>query len=337
MILIEGQFYNGLQPVGIPARMELSVRNAVMTAGDVPVRYSPEALVVSPRIGNSDRFITFPDGGQFQCKDDPELDFLRQESKSEGIVAWLEERWGIALAAVTILFVMLLTGYFWGLPIAAEKVAATIPMSTEQELGRQALTWLDRQKWFSPSALDTNKQQKIVQRFNNLIGDQSLKDYYRLEFRNSSFIGPNAFALPGGAIVITDAMVNTAFSVEEVISVLAHEVGHSELRHPIRSVLQQSVIAVVVVAVTNDAASLSSAAAGLPVLLIQNRYSHEIEFEADAYAYKILKAKGYSPAAFASIMERLAKNSKNTESHISFLSSHPSTEERIRRARQAAQ
>jgi predicted Zn-dependent protease len=119
--------------------------------------------------------------------------------------------------------------------------------------------------------------------------------------------------------------------------VLAHEIGHVELRHTLRSVLQNSVTAVVVATVTADAASLSVAVAGLPVLVAQTKYSREFEAAADDFAFRLLKQKGHSPAAFASLMERLAKKHEQQERAFAYVSSHPVTAERVKRARAAAQ
>ncbi len=337
MITLKGQYYSGRWPLGTPATMNVAKREVSLTAGRISGRYSIGSLKVSPRIGRADRFIALPNGGQFMCADHVILNSLPAESPSEGFVAWLEVRWGVALAGVAIIVCMVVAGYFYGLPAAAERIAARIPIETEQALGREALAWLDKQEWFGPTNLALNKQKKILRGFDRLRSDLPLKKYYHLEFRNSSFIGPNAFALPGVTIVITDDMVKLARSQEEVLTVLAHEIGHVELRHTLRSVLQNSAVAVLAATVTSDAASLSVAVAGLPAMAAQTKYSREFEAAADDYAFRLLKQKGYSPAAFATLMERLSKNHEKVERMFAYVSTHPVTAERIERARAAAQ
>jgi len=336
MITIDGQYYDGRQPIAVPARLEFAGREAILTAGQVSGRYTTDRLNVSPCSGNADRFIAIPDGGQFQCPDHEIMGSLPQTSPSEGLVAWLEARWGVALSGVVIVACVLLAGYFYGLPIAAERIADRIPLETERAVGRQALAWLDEQKWFQPTNLDKATQQSIKDGFDGLLSDLPLKDHYQLELRSSKAMSANAFALPGGTIVITDDMVKAADSPEEVQAVLAHEIGHVELRHVMRSVLQNSAVAVAVAAVTADAASLSVAIAGLPVMLAQAKYSREFEAAADEYAFQLLKQKGYSPAAFASLMERIAAKHGDDERAFSYVSTHPVTEERVKRARDAA-
>jgi Zn-dependent protease with chaperone function len=336
MTTLEGQYYDGKRPIAKLATLDFSDREAVLTAGTMSEHCSIDALKVSPRTGNADRFIDFPDGGQFQCPDQTFLDALPQSSPSEGPVAWLEARWGVALSGVALMLCLLLAGYVYGLPAAAERIAVRIPIETEAAIGRQALEWFDAQGWFKPTNLDETTQRNIRAGFDRLRRDLPLKDRYRLEFRASKAFGANAFALPGGTIVITDGMVLAADSREEVLAVLAHEIGHVELRHAMRSVLQDSAIAVAAAAVTSDAASLSAAVAGMPVLLARTKYSREFESSADEYAFSLLKRKGYSPEAFAAIMERLAAKEGGGGGSFAYVSTHPLTEERVRRARNAA-
>ena len=336
MITFEGQYFDGWQPIGVPAKIDFFDQEATLTVGPISERYATLHLKVSPRIGSTDRFITLPNGAQFACADHAFFDSLPQESPSEGPVAWLEERWGVALACVAIVICTLLAGYFFGLPAAAERIAARIPMETERSLGGQALTWLDEKGWFKPTKLDVDTRKTITDGFDRLRKDLPLRDYLRLEFRSGAAFGANALALPGGTIVITDEMAKTAATTEEVLAVLAHEIGHVELRHTMRSLLQNSVVAAAAATVTADAASLSVAIASLPALVAQTKYSREFEAAADEYAFRLLKRKGYSPTAFASLMERLAKREGEKTGPIAYLSTHPVTAERVRRARKAA-
>jgi predicted Zn-dependent protease len=337
MTSIEGQYFDGKQPVSVQAKLDFATLEATLTAENISANYLISSLKISPRIGSAQRFITLPNGAQLACTDNPFLDSLPQESPSEGPVAWLERRWGVALISVAVICLALLAGYFIGLPLLAEKIAVRIPIQTEQTIGQKALSWMD-EGWLTPSRIDPVQQQVIKDSFAWLTSDLPYKEYYRLEFRASTMLGSNALALPGGTIVITDGMIRTAKTNEEVLAVLAHEAGHIEQRHALRSVLQNSAIAIAVAAVTADAASLSAAVAGLPALLAQTKYSRNFETAADDFAFRLLKQKGYSPLAFASIMERLsAKHKKRIEgTTFGYLSTHPLTAERVQRARDAA-
>jgi Zn-dependent protease with chaperone function len=332
---LEGFYFDGRRPLAAAATLVLGGTDAVLVAESSSGRHPLCELKVSPRTGGADRFIAFPDGGQLQCADHPLLDELPQASPTEGIVAWLEQRLAIALGCIAGVMALVLGAYLYGLPAAARVVAAHIPLETERAVGSDALQWLDR-RWFQPSQLPADRTRPIEEGFQRLKAGLPYEPHYRLEFRDAPRIGENAFALPGGTIILTDQMVRRAVTDEEAISILAHEIGHIELRHTMRHVLQDSAIAVLVAAVTSDAASLGVAVAGMPVLLAQARYSRDFEAEADEFAFALLKRRGYSPDAFASLMERLSRDSRRSERTFAFVSTHPISEQRIQRAREAA-
>ena len=103
-----------------------------------------------------------------------------------------------------------------------------------------------------------------------------------------------------------------------------------------RNILQNSVVATVVATLTGDASTLTLAVSGLPVLLVQAKYSREFETEADEFAFTLLRENDLSPELFADLMERLAQGREENPRAWSFLSSHPVTADRVMRARQAA-
>jgi predicted Zn-dependent protease len=335
-ISLSGQYFDGRQPVGSAATLVFTGHEARLIGAQLDHQFRARELLVSPRVGQAARFVALPNGGQFLCPDHPLLDRLPHDSQGEGLVAWLEARVAVAIAGIALVAALLLGGYFFGLPAAAERVAQQIPLDTELALGEQALTWLDNNKWFAPSQLDEKIQFFLRKDFEELTQNLPQAAHYRLVFRSAPVIGANAFALPGGTIVITDAMVNAATSQDEVAAVLAHEIGHVERRHALRHLLQDSAVAVVVASVTGDAASLSVAVAGLPTLLAQAKYSREFESEADDFAFALLKQHGRSPEAFASLMQRLAGEQGDKGKGLGFLSTHPVTAERVQRARAAA-
>lgn len=331
----EGYYFDGRVPDNVSAQLVVSGEIATLTASGTSRQFDTGKLRVSPRISASDRFIHTPDGGQFLCADHDFFDRLPQESWSEGIVAWLEQRWWAAAVCTAWVVGMLLVGYFYGLPAAADRVVRYIPVETEQALGDQVTHWLEKEEWVKASRLSQDIRSEITQGFGRLIEDLPRKEDYQLRFYASSILGPNAFALPGGILVVTDDMVNLCASTEEMLAVLAHEIGHVEERHVMKGILQQSAVAVIITAVTSDASTLSAAVAGLPMVLVRMKYSRNFEAAADDFAFELLKQKGFSPAAFAALMERLDEK-QTIPAPMKYLSSHPLSKERAQRARKAA-
>lgn len=142
------------------------------------------------------------------------------------------------------------------------------------------------------------------------------------------------FALPDGTIIFTDEMVRLAQHDEELMAVLAHEVGHVVHRHGLRAIIQNSLLGFALLAITGDAAGSSELFLGLPVLLTQLAYSRTFELEADSYALDYLRAHDIPPIHFARLMRRIEQttspSSKGSDPTWSgYLSSHPLTTERI--------
>lgn len=334
--MLSGTYYDGERVAG--TRRTLIAKGACITLVGESGSESCERgqLLVSPRTTAPFRFVTLPGGGQMLCADTQLLDTLPQEVPSEGFVARLERRWAAALAGVAAIATLLICLYLYVLPVAAQRVAERISPDTEAAMGGDLLGWLDAHQWVSPSRLPGDLRQRLLTRFADLVEGLPQAQRYTLVFRASARFGPNALAFPGGIVLLTDQMVGMAQSEDEVVAVLAHEIGHVEKRHAIRTLLHNSVLAAVAAGLTSDAGAVSTAVAGAPALVTQLKYSRDFETEADAFAFALLRRHGVSPGAFADIMARIAQDDTAQAQAMTFLSSHPHTEERVAKAREAA-
>jgi len=247
----------------------------------------------------------------------------------------LESRWwavggGIAVAAACVWLVVAIA-----LPLAADPVARSISPKLESHLGKQALTSLDATV-LKPSKLPDDEQAEWKDKFDAFVAGEKGEEKYGIIFRHAGM--PNAFALPGGTIVVTDEMVAAVGSDDELLAVLAHEIGHVRGRHAMRLVLQSSGLAVLMTALAGDAVGVTFLAVALPTMLLQSGYSRKFEAEADDYAFAHMKRHGVSPQAFADVMRRLEKETggaRDNDAMMRYLGTHPATAERIRRAEEA--
>jgi Zn-dependent protease with chaperone function len=326
--------FDGRHPVRTEVVLSFEGDVAWVAGAELQCSYAARDLQVSPRIGGADRFIALPDGRQLQCADDALLDRLPGEAWSEGWVAALERRWPVALACVAIVAIVVAAAYFFGLPWASKKVADGIPIASEEALGRKFWEGLDG-RLLGPTSVEEERRRRIGRVFEQLRAGLGPARSAGLEFRESKLLGANAFALPAGRVVVTDGLVRLASTDDEILAVLAHELGHVEHRHVLRKLLQGSAVAVVISAITGDAASLGVGIAALPTIFAQLTYSRELETEADDFAFGLLTKNGISPEAFATAMEKLSKD-RGRDSEYHFASTHPITADRIARARQAA-
>lgn len=212
------------------------------------------------------------------------------------------------------------------MPVAAKLAANSVPYSVDKHIGEQALETLDQ--WlFSSSAINKTEQQRLQNRFKHLIITSKKQYPYQLLFRSSKQMGANALTLPGG-IIMTDGLFKLAENDEQIIAVLAHEAGHIEHRHSLRSLFQNSIKALFMAGVLGDITSITSLSVALPTILVESRYSRQFEQEADQYAIDFLKKHNIDVRQFIRILT-LLKPSKSADDEFDYLSSHPAMYKRI--------
>ena len=316
--------------------------------GQATVTGSLRDLAVSQRVGNIPRKITLPDHSLFETADNDAVDHLLtttgHRARRAGILHVLESRWQwIALA----LLATLLTAFAavrWGMPWASRELAFAMPARATEIISTHTLELLD-EAILEPSELPDEQQQRIRDHFETiLLPLQSEAFTYRLHFRRMADI-PNAFALPAGDIIVTDRLIELADTQEEIDAVLLHEIGHVVHRHGLQQVLHSSFLTIAIIMISGDLTATGNIAVALPVFLLESHYSRDNESEADRYAFDRMMTAGIDPVHFATIMAKISKASDSdpdagkadSDEHTStnlleYLSTHPSTPERILQA-----
>jgi Zn-dependent protease with chaperone function len=234
---------------------------------------------------------------------------------------------------------VLLAGYLWLLPAAARWAADSLPPQTERQLGQGVLAVFDG-RIFLPTELPVTRQQELATEFGRLLPPRDGAPAWRLVFRRSR-VGPNAFALPSGDIVLTDEMVKLMPDDLALMGVLAHELGHLHQRHLTRRIVQSSAIAASSALLLGDVAPVL---AMLPALALDLKYTRDAEREADDYAVAMLAQNGIAPGHLADAFVKLRQAEVRRQGGSgdggrppdAYLATHPDSAERIARI-QAAQ
>jgi Zn-dependent protease with chaperone function len=300
--------------------------------GDGVERRAPLAeLRISEPMGSAPRLITFPDGAVCEVHDHAGLAPLlaRTGHRDRLVVRWqFNLRW--VLASLVVCVALVAAGHRYGVPWIATRAAEHIPQAVLQQLSQQALQTLDRYV-FAASEIPETRRHALVEQFRGLRPADGHAVPHNVQFRTGALLGANAMALPDGTIVVTDALVELAARDEELLGVLAHELGHVHHRHGIRLLLQSSIAGLFLTWYLGDVSSLLAAA------LLEARYSRGLEAEADQYAMRMMRANGISAAVLADILERM-ETAEGGRPHAAedgkrvpdYLSSHPPTAERLR-------
>ncbi|HET9369835.1 MAG TPA: M48 family metallopeptidase [Vicinamibacterales bacterium] len=293
-------------------------------ARDLPI----DAVEISDPIGSSPRVLRFADGAACEIADvDGLTRLLEREGIRPGLASRLERRWPLVLAGALLLLALAYIGFRYAAPGMARGVADRLPPEALDSLSDNALAVLDRGV-FAPSGLHPGRRGAIEYLFRNLRLPAAVDPArLRLEFRRGASVGPNAFALPSGIIVVTDELVELADDDREILAVLSHEIGHIAHRHSLQQMLYRSSIALMLTWYVGDVSALAASA---PAALLYAQNSREFERAADAFAVSVLRANGVGLEFMSTMLQKLERRTTAGASYSRYLSSHPVTAERLR-------
>jgi len=231
--------------------------------------------------------------------------------------------------ALALLVLAGLAAWRFGVPALADALTDRVPRDWERQFGEQVVAD------FAPPARqvqDSVVTGPVRQLFDRLraSGATGIEPTTLVVARDEMV---NAFAAPGGAVVVTTGLLRALRSPDELAAVLAHEAGHVRRRHALRGLLRQASFQVLLGLVAGDASALSS---GLQVAgaLSGLSFSREDEREADLDALGSLARAALPPRALASALESIRGASPGGP-ELGFLSTHPSTADRVERIERA--
>ena len=213
---------------------------------------------------------------------------------------------------------------FWLLGLLVNGIIKAIPPEVEQQLGAVIVPVYEQQAKPSPQQ---NTLNQLLDRLENNLPQkqQSLRDYQVLYIPEPIV---NALALPGDKIVIYQGLLVKVRSENELMMVLGHELGHFAHRDHLRSLGNALLIKACLGFFLGDL-GIFQIPVGSSIEAIANaQYSQSQEQQADAFGLTLLnKTYGHVTGA-TDFFNRLSQEENKT---ISFLSSHPTSQKRIKK------
>ena len=242
----------------------------------------------------------------------------------------------LALGAIFAVFGMF--NYFTNVsenPITGEKQRVQLSPQQEIVIGRQSAPKMAAQHGdlYPDRALQDyvdNVGNQVVQ--NSEAGDSAYPFEFHL-LRDPQTV--NAFALPGGQIFITAALLGRLNSEAQLAGVLGHEVGHVVGRHGAEHLAKQqlgsALVNAVGIAASDDPRNARQAAILAQAVnqMVNLKYGREDELESDFLGLQFMTAAGYSPVGLVELMEILNTARGGAEGQPEFLSTHPNPANRV--------
>ncbi|HSI43480.1 MAG TPA: M48 family metallopeptidase [Methylotenera sp.] len=223
--------------------------------------------------------------------------------------------------------------------------ANQVSMKTEKRLGDSVLQSLNPEANFLKDGAALQAVKAIGQQL-------TAGSKYQYQWYVSKDLSVNAFAIPGGIIVVNSGLLKKADSPNELAAVLAHEVQHVEQKHALKNMMNSAGIAAIVLVVLGDANAV--------IMLMAHQvsaqyFSRQIESDADMKGLQLLQKKNIDTGGMVSFFKKMQpelndkaekntgkntekkdtkakseKDEKNTSSDVSsWFSSHPDTLNRI--------
>lgn len=270
------------------------------------------------------------------------------ESRTRRRIARLEAFSLPKTLALGLALVLCVLAFRVAIPLAARGIALAFPDRLERALGAQAYASLQAVD-LTASRIPEDRRQNLRRRAAALAGDAHLTRRPEVFFHGSRLFGANAMALPGGPVVVTDALVDLLGSDEAVLAVIAHEMAHVEKRHSLQQILAVAGAATMASVVLGADDSVLEELSATLINVWSFKNSRNFEKEADLTGLDILRAGGLDPGLFVSAIETLTAQAcaesaaearaacldKAGNAGTGWLSTHPGAKERLGYLRRA--
>lgn len=309
---------------GHPARLGWHDGTLLVQPEDSPTRrVDAAALRVEARGFNHSQWAlqwNDADGNQLLMVDDAHIAPLRDAAPAlfaggHQIRQRTHRRFGAGILFLIALPLLLLAGFFLSIDPLAERVVAHIPSGIERQIGAAVLARTRAEG----RMIDSGPAWEAVQ----IVGKRLARPAESLEFHLVDKPDINAFAAPGGIVVVYAGLIDKSASAEELAGVLAHEIAHVELRHSLRQLVKSAGLRVIVAALLGDYGGLGGWAAQLGEL----KFSRDAEREADLRGLARLHEAHIDPSGMPRFFETLAKSEAGRMPAL--FSTHPATTERL--------
>ena len=219
---------------------------------------------------------------------------------------------------------LILLVLWWQAPNAVAWLAGKIPVTVEEKLGSAVLAQLRGEG----ALQESGPQQQAVQRIGARLTENSAYRYRWIVKQDPTV---NAFAMPGGIVVVHSALLAKVANPTELAAVLAHEIQHIEQRHSLRQMITSLGWGALLALTLGDVSSVAALVAHQAGTLY---FSRDMEEEADRLGFQALLRARIKPDGMLGFFQTLEKQQGETATALpAWVSSHPPTASRIARIR----
>lgn len=299
-----------------------------IATGEVILICALSAVSVDKAAGSGPRQIYLPDNWLIQIGDPADV-ALFGEAGSNWVLRFFEDMQPRMIAVVA--GAILATWLVWkhGLTLIVAVAVYMTPETIRDAMDRGTLQSIDF-LMAEPSALTTSDQEEVRAIFDAILAQVPKRELdsrdFTLLFRDVPDMGPNAFALPGGTIVVTDQLATDFGHDSDVIAgILGHELAHTLQDHGLKQLYRSLSVYVLLAMIAGDLGPVLEDIALEGQLLVRLSFSRTHEAEADKIGVRLASEAGFDGKGLARFFQALEAEQLD----LPWLSSHPSFESRI--------
>ena len=230
------------------------------------------------------------------------------------------------VVGICVAVLLLLVIAYYGIIYAGRAAVSALPVSVDEQIGELAYKQIDLG---GPKVKDpaiTEPLQALLKRLEAANPEDPFT--YKLDVVESETV--NAFALPGGQMVILTGLLRAADNPSQVAGVIAHEMAHITERHGIQGIARSVGLIVAVEILIGDAGGLVVLGAEIAHFAAQNSYSRDQEAEADFVGVERLYKAQIDPQSLAQFFTILEKETEAMPDIPEWMSTHPEHAARIK-------
>lgn len=229
---------------------------------------------------------------------------------------------GVLLAVLAMVVAFM---YYVGLDMAVNGAMAVIPPKADRLLGDAVVATFDGKELRPEDSLAVRALERSAEAVRAM--GIAPPDSVRILIVSDTSI-KNAFAFPGGTLLVYTGMIRLLDDQEEWFGLLAHEAGHVRMRHGMHGIVRGSILGIGMSLLFGDVSGLSAVILDNTGTLLRLKYGRDDEADADAFASRQMAALGYTPEGLARLFRKFLELEKQPK-WAAFLSTHPATEARI--------
>lgn len=301
------------------------------TDGTVLGRAPLDDVVVDPALGRAPRKLTLPDGTVFETEDHLAIEVMEGPTAG-GTLHRLEAFSPRLIAVVGVCFAAAWLIWRYGLDLmVAGAIMLTPPVFVEQ-IDKGSMRTIDFTV-AKPSTLSTAEQDEVREIYQQLVAalpERARQAHsFDLQFRHMPGVGPNAFALPGGTMVMTDTFLMMFPEPDVVAGVLGHEIGHVVEQHGLKRIYRSLGLYALIAFTVGDTGPILEDIILEGNLLLSLSFSRAQETSADKFGLRLSNDAGFDPAGLKTFFEKMHTRTLGREPS-QWLSTHPSSVERLK-------